>query len=81
MKSIIADICGGCKYFSDNGNTDPKAADMSYENLPRVKNLLCCEAHNDVLKAEAIGCFEGREASLEALRSDIEKLQEMEIPR
>jgi hypothetical protein len=87
ISAPIADDALLQKYFEAwSVKTSPlskmrRSIDLSYDNMSRVKNLLCCEAHNDVLKTEAIVRFEGIEASLEALCADIEKLQEMEIPR
>ena len=46
-----------------------------------VKNMFCCEAHNEVLKNEALVRFEGRAEEAEALIPHITALQEMEIPR
>lgn len=54
--------------------------DMNDENAPHIKNSLCCEAHNDILKTESIVRFEGRVEAAEALRADIEELQAMKIP-
>ena len=42
--------------------------------------MLCCEAHNDVLKTEATVYFEEKADAVTELISDIELLQKMEIP-
>lgn len=69
--------CVGRKYISGfvKGVSDGWDAD--------IRNMLCCEAHNDVLRTEARIRFEEDErslAALEALLDDIFELQEMRIP-
>ena len=48
-------------------------------NFADVKNILCCEAHNDVLKNEAMVNFDKNADAVRDLISDIDLLQEMKI--
>lgn len=45
-----------------------------------IKNLLSCEAHNEVLLTEARVRFEGRAEEVSALIDEIKELQDMRIP-
>ena len=49
-------------------------------NFADMKNILCCEAHNDTLRTESTVRFEGKSDALTELICDIELLQEMKIP-
>ena len=42
--------------------------------------MLCCEAHNDVLRNEALVRFENEADAVTKLISDIDLFQEMKIP-
>ena len=53
---------------------------MNDQNAAQIRNMLSCEAHNDVLKTEAIARFEGRADDTQGLYSDIEALQAFQIP-
>ena len=48
--------------------------------LPALKNMLGCEAHNDVLRNGIRLLFEGAPDNVAQLTKDIETLQEFEIP-
>ena len=49
-------------------------------NFADMKNMLCCEAHNDVLRNEALVRFENEADAVTKLISDIDLFQEMKIP-
>ncbi len=55
-------------------------SDLEGTHLAGMKNVLCCEAHSDALRGEAIVRFEGRTDAVAELISDIAELQEMKIP-
>ncbi len=58
-----------------------KLSSVEKSDPAAVRNFLSCEAHNEVLKNEALLRFEGRAEEAGALIAEIEALQEMEIPR
>ena len=57
-----------------------KRLNLADGNFAHIKNMFCCEAHNDTLRTEATVRFEEKENALTELISDIKQLQEMEIP-
>lgn len=57
-----------------------KCCNLENSNFAEIKNMFCCEAHNDILRTEATVYFEGKADTVTDLISDIELLQEMEIP-
>ena len=57
------------------------AAQHERKNISAVKNLLWCEAHNDVLKAGAMLDFTEDTEELAEMSQEIKALQEMIIPK
>jgi len=53
-------------------------ADGHTQELKKIKNLLCCEAHNELLKNAMLLLFNAKKQTSEAGMDDIRKLQNME---
>ena len=89
MKAITAPIGDDellARYFDAwcFGRDTLTAYPICYERKEKavVKNLLGCEAHNEVLKNEARLWFEGkRKEDYQDLLGDIAELQKMNIPQ
>jgi poly-gamma-glutamate synthesis protein (capsule biosynthesis protein) len=57
-----------------------RASNLENSNFASIKNLLCCEAHNEALMTEATVRFEERADTVTDLISEIRLLQEMQLP-
>ncbi|MBE5866952.1 MAG: hypothetical protein E7292_12255 [Lachnospiraceae bacterium] len=53
-------------------------ADGHTQELKKIKNLLCCEAHNELLKNAMLVLFHSKKQASEAEMDYIRKLQNME---
>ena len=64
------------------GGISQLAKYISAENIDAavIRNYFCCEAHNELLTADSAIIFEKRADAAREFCSDIEKLQEMQIP-
>ena len=68
--------CMKVKYLSGLSKYDPTQGTAT----SGIKNLLSCEAHNEVVQNEARIRFEGDPVEASALIADLTELQEMKIP-